>query len=148
MPKIFSYQSFAFGVVGPCLGADFIIPFLLLFPIGQTIILTIVFKIIRYWRSEKFEDIGWKGCFANGLISIYVYLGHDYIWKNTYRDKNEEKQSKTLFWYHFFYDFSTFCVSTTFTILGVYNIETLTNRIMFVLISMHWLGLILKAKKI
>ena len=74
----------------------------------------------------------------------HTNIGHDYIWKTTFRGKNEEKQSKTLFWYHFYYDFSTFCLSTTFTILGVYNIDTLTNRMMFVLISMHWFGLILK----
>ena len=75
VPKIFAYQSFAFGVIGPLLGPNFIIPFLLLIPIIQTIILTIVFRIVRYFQREKFEDIGWKGCFANGLISIYVYLG-------------------------------------------------------------------------
>ena len=42
IPKIFAYQLFAFGIIGPYVGANFIIPFILLAPMVQVLVFTLL----------------------------------------------------------------------------------------------------------
>ena len=84
-----------------------------------------------------------RGSLANGLASIYVYLGHDNIWKtNTIENKCHIKT----FWSHFCYDFITFVISTSLTTIGALAMKNINHILLIaILIAMHWLGLTLKA---
>ena len=83
-----------------------------------------------------------RGSLGNGLASIYVYLGHDNIWKTT---TIENKCHIKTFWSHFCYDFITFVISTSLTFIGALAMKNINHILLIViLIGMHWLGLTLK----
>ena len=84
-----------------------------------------------------------RGSLASGLASIYVYLGHDNIWKT---NTNKNKCHVKTFWGHFCYDFITFVISTTLTSSGALAMNNINhNSLIITLVAMHWLGLTLKA---
>ena len=75
-------------MIGP-LGANYIITFLLATPLLQSLVFAIILYMVRIsYNREKAGEVRFKGCLANGLASIYVYLGHDFIWK---KDKFKSK---------------------------------------------------------
>jgi hypothetical protein len=84
-----------------------------------------------------------RGSLASGLASIYVYLGHDNIWKT---NTNKNKCHVKTFWGHFCYDFITFVISTTLTSSGAVAMNNINHNLLIItLVAMHWLGLTLKA---
>ena len=90
-----------------------------------------------------FTEKSVRECVANGLASIYVYLGDDNMWKT----KSTESRShvKTV-WAHVIYDSITFIVASALCIAGAFKMEHIDWKLLVsILISLHWLGLTLKA---
>ena len=80
---------------------------------------------------------------ANGLASIYVYLGDDNMWKT---ESMESRSHVETVWAHVIYDSVTFLVASALCITGALKMEHINWELLVcMLIGLHWLGLTLKA---
>ena len=143
VPKLFSFQLFAFGVVGKLLGPNYIIPSLIILPMLIAILVGTL-----YFTSKNSDNTCnlLQVSSLLGLSSIYTYVGIEFLWK----DESSQERTSTLQPLqqiaHIIYDTTSFILNIIMALTGAKYIDEKVDiyPMIYVAFAMHFLGLILK----